>query len=48
MDGLNKHDVCDQDIAEMLELLDRMKKKYGERYKDMIAFLYDLTEPETK
>lgn len=48
MDGLNKHDVCDQDISDMLELLDRMKKKYGERYKDMIAFLYDLTELEAK
>lgn len=45
---ISKYDVTDEDIADMLNLLTRMREKYGERYKDMIAFLYDLTEPEAK
>lgn len=41
-------DVTDEEADEVIELVYRMKQKYGERYKDMIAFLYQLTEPEAK
>ena len=45
MIDINKYDVTDEDIADMLNLLTRMREKYGERYKDIIAVLYQLTEP---
>ena len=48
MDALEKYDLTDGDLNDLLEIFSRMKAKYGERYKDMIAFLYDLTEPEAK
>ena len=48
MIDINKYDVTDEDIADMLNLLTRMREKYGERYKDIIAVLYQLTEPNEK
>lgn len=45
MIDIRKYDVCDEDIADMLNILTRMREKYGERYKDIIAVLYQLTEP---
>lgn len=48
MDALEKYDLTDEDLNDLLEIFSRMKAKYGERYKDMIAFLYQLTEPEDK
>lgn len=41
-------DATDEDLHAMFELLYRMKEKYGERYKDIIAVLYQLTEPNEK
>lgn len=41
-------DATDEDLHDMFELLHRMKEKYGERYKDIIAVLYQLTEPNEK
>ena len=45
---ISKYDVCDEDIPDMLNLLTRMREKYGKRYKDIIAVLYQLTEPTKK
>lgn len=39
-------DATDEDLHALFELLHRMKEKYGERYKDIIAVLYQLTEPK--
>ena len=43
-----ERDFTDEDINDMLNLLTRMREKYGERYKDIIAVLYQLTEPNEK
>ena len=43
-----ERDFTDEDINDMLNLLTRMREKYGERYKDIIAVLYQLSEPNTK
>ena len=45
MIDISKYDVTDEDINDMLNLLTRMREKYGEHYKDIIAVLYQLTEP---
>lgn len=43
-----ERDFTDEDINDMLNLLTRMREKYGERYKDIIAVLYQMTEPNEK
>ena len=41
-------DMTDEDFHDMCAIFARMREKYGERYKDIIAVLYQLTEPNTK
>ena len=48
MIDISKYDVSDEDLNEILTLFARMREKYGERYKDIIAVLYQMTEPNTK
>ena len=48
MIDISKYDVSDEDLNDILTLFARMRAKYGERYKDIIAVLYQMTEPNTK
>lgn len=41
-------DANADEVKEMTILLDRMKAKYGEHYRDMLDVLYQLTEPNEK
>lgn len=48
MIDISKYDVSDEDLNDILTLFERMREKYGERYKDIIAVLYQMTEPNEK
>ena len=48
MIDISKYDVSDEDLNDILTIFARMREKYGERYKDIIAVLYQLTEPNEK
>lgn len=42
------YNASPEDVQTALEVVDRMKAKYGERYRDMLEVLYQLTEPTKK